>query len=119
MDNGQQITQYLEEVVKVLVDLQVTIPFHMLIAGGAYMLLQQRRQSTQDIDFAVIESPQIRTSTNQVLQLTIRRAEISGKHSTIPYAAEFKQAVVARCHAKCCVPTSTTVVNEEERRDDA
>jgi hypothetical protein len=35
LDNSKQITQYLEELAKALNDLQVTIPFHILIAGGA------------------------------------------------------------------------------------
>jgi hypothetical protein len=39
MDNSKQIVQYFEELAKALRDLQVTNPFHMLIAGGAYMLL--------------------------------------------------------------------------------
>jgi len=43
VDNGKQITDYLEEVANVLIDLHVPVPFHMLVAGGAYMLLQKKR----------------------------------------------------------------------------
>jgi hypothetical protein len=57
MDNDKQIVHYLEELAKALTDLQVTQPFHMLITGGAYMLLQKKRRFTLDIDFALIQSP--------------------------------------------------------------
>lgn len=57
LDDSKQVVQYLEELAHVLTDLQVTFPFHILITGGAYMLLQQKRRSTLDIDFAIIRSP--------------------------------------------------------------
>ena len=46
MESGEQIIQYLEELAEVLIDFHVTVPFHMLVAGGAYMLLQKKRQTT-------------------------------------------------------------------------
>ncbi len=98
MDNGKQVTHYLEELAQVLIDLQVTTPFHMLITGGAYMLLQEKRRSTEDIDFAIVEDPQITTSRDQVFCIIVKNVEVA--RNTVPYATEFKQAVaiVARRH---------------------
>jgi hypothetical protein len=93
MDSGKQITQYLEELAKVLIDLHVPIPFHILIAGGAYMLLQKKRRSTEDIDFAIIEEPQTRTPPNKVVRIVVKKAEVFSKRSTVPYSTEFRQAV--------------------------
>ncbi len=98
MENSQQIIKYLEEVANVLLDLRVPVPFHLLIAGGAYMLLLQKRQSTEDIDFAVIESPRSRHTQNSVFRVQVKKAEISGNSSTVPYATEFKQAVETVAH---------------------
>ena len=99
MDNSKQIIQYLEELAKALLDLQVTSPFHILIAGGAYMLLHKKRRFTLDIDFALIESPR-RARPKKVFRTTIQRIEISRRTSTVPFATEFKQAVriVAQRH---------------------
>lgn len=93
MESGEQITQYLEELSEALIDLQVARPFHMLIAGGAYMLLQKKRKSTLDIDFALIENPPTEISGSTVLPIRIKKAEISRRTTTVPYSAEFKQAV--------------------------
>ncbi len=100
MDNSKQITQYLEEVAKVLTDLHVPTPFHMLIAGGAYMLLQKKRRSTLDIDFALVENPPTRIPPNKAFRIMVKKGEVSGKSSTVPYATELKQAVemVAQRH---------------------
>lgn len=99
MDNGKQIIQYLEELAKALADLQVTNPFHILITGGAYMLLHKKRRFTLDIDFAIIESPP-RARPKKVFRTTIQRIEVSRRTSTVPFAVEFKQAVgmVAQRH---------------------
>jgi len=69
MNSGKQITQYLEELAKALIDLQVPVPFHILIAGGAYMVLQKKRRSTLDIDFALIEFSQKRIRPNKVFPM--------------------------------------------------
>jgi hypothetical protein len=95
MDTGQQVIGYLDELAHELRRLLVTTPFQMLIAGGAYMLLQQKRRSTQDIDFALLEPVQIDLPANHPFLVTVKRGEISGNGSRIPYAAEFKQAVRA------------------------
>src|SRR5581483_11599905 len=91
MDNDKQITQYLDELAQILVHLGVQTPFHLLIAGGAYMLLQKKRRSTQDIDFALIEACCTQVPSNTVMRLVIKRAEIS--RNAVPYSTEFKDAV--------------------------
>ena len=93
MDNSKQIVQYLEELAQTLADLQVTGQFHILITGGAYMLLQKKRRSTLDIDFALIKSPRT-ARPKKVFRTTVQRIEVSRRTSTVPFAAEFKQAVV-------------------------
>lgn len=100
MDSSKQIIQYLEEVAKVLADLHVPTSFHMLIAGGAYMLLQKKRRSTLDIDFALVENPPTRILPNKAFRIMVKKGEVSGKSSTVPYATELKQAVemVAQRH---------------------
>lgn len=99
MDDSKQIVQYLEELARSLNDLQVTSQFHILITGGAYMLLQQKRRSTLDIDFAIIKSPRI-VRPKKVFRTIVLRTEVSRKTSSVPFAEEFKQAVrtVARRH---------------------
>lgn len=93
MDNGQQVAQYLEDLASTLVSLDVSAQFHMLIAGGAYLLLQQKRRSTEDIDFALIAVPPKQLKPDQVFRTTIQRGELAGQKSRMPHAAEFKQAV--------------------------
>lgn len=99
MDDSKQVVQYLEELAQTLADLQVTTPFHILITGGAYMLLQQKRRSTLDIDFAIIKSPRT-ARPKKVFRTTIQKIEVSRRTSTAPFASEFKQAVgmVAQRH---------------------
>ena len=91
MESDKQITQYLDELAQILVHLGVQEPFHILIAGGAYMLLQKKRRSTQDIDFALVQVSEPHPQPNQVLFLAIQRAEVS--KNTVPYSTEFKEAV--------------------------
>ena len=100
MESSEQIIQYLEELAEVLADLKVNAPFHMLITGGAYMLLRDKRRSTLDIDFALVENPQPAMLAGQAFPLTVKKTEIARKTTTVPYSAEFKQAVqiVARRH---------------------
>ncbi len=97
MDNSEQIVNYLEELAQTLTDLHVTSPFHILITGGAYMLLQNKRRSTLDIDFAIIKSPRTAQS-KKIFRTTVQKIEISRKTSTVPFAVEFKQAVVMVAH---------------------
>lgn len=99
MDDSKQVVQYLEELAQTLTELQVTTPFHILITGGAYMLLQQKRRSTLDIDFAIIKIPRA-ARPKKVFRAIIQKIEVSRRTSTVPFAVEFKQAVrmVAQRH---------------------
>ncbi len=90
MDNGKQVTLYLEELAHVLTELHVLTPFHILISGGAYMLLQNKRRSTEDIDFAIVEHPE-GTPGNETFLTTVKNIEVC--RNTVPYSKEFKQAV--------------------------
>ncbi len=100
MENGKQVEQYLGELAQELVALHVALPFHILIAGGAYMLLQEKRESTEDIDFALIENPPLSIPQDTIFPILVKKAEVARKGSAVPYASEFKQAVgrVARRH---------------------
>jgi hypothetical protein len=95
MDDDKQIAEYLDEVARVLVDLHVpyTFRFHILITGGAYMILHKKRKFTEDIDFALIQSPQFTPTNNQIFTVQVTAADISSARSPIPFSAEFKQAV--------------------------
>lgn len=99
MNTSEQIIQYLEELATALAELHVSSPFHILIAGGAYMLLNNKRKFTEDIDFAIIERPR-RARPKKAFHTTIQRTEIASRTSAVPFATEFKQAVgmVAQRH---------------------
>lgn len=98
MNSDREIIGYLEDVAQVLQSLGVGSPFHLLVSGGAYMLLQQVRRSTQDIDFALIAGPVARVEPNSVLQVTVQRAEISKRSSRVPDAQKFRQAIEIVAH---------------------
>lgn len=55
------------------------------------MLLQKKRRSTQDIDFALVEACCTQVPSNTVMRLVIKWAEIS--RNAVPYSTEFKDAV--------------------------
>ena len=92
MDNPQQIEQYLETLAFELGALGVATQYHLVITGGAYLILQHERNSTEDIDFALIvgESYPI---PGRVIQTTVQRMVVASLQSTVPYATEFRQAV--------------------------
>ncbi len=94
MESDQQIIQYLEEMADVLKELQVIVPFSLLITGGAYMMLHHKRAFTEDIDFALVEQPQHTPRQNQVFQVKVTSAEVFRAQSTVPFSAEFRQAVL-------------------------
>lgn len=96
MDSPKQIEQYLSELAQVLNELQVPVAFHMLIPGGAWMLLHKMRRSTLDIDFALVEVPN--GIPNREFRVTVQRAEVA--KNAVEYSTEFKEAVdiVARRH---------------------
>ena len=58
------------------------------------MLLNQKRQFTEDIDFALIEQPQRIPQSSQVFRVTVTHAEVFRAQSTVPFSAEFRQAVL-------------------------
>ncbi|MGH2480278.1 MAG: hypothetical protein ACRDHW_11530 [Ktedonobacteraceae bacterium] len=93
MDNGKQIEQYLEELAHELIVLQVAIPFHILITGGAYMLIAKQRKSTLDVDFTLLDMPEGSMPPDRVFPVTLKKNVIASRKSTVPYAAEFKRAV--------------------------
>ncbi len=92
MDNSQQIEQYLESLAHELGILGVAAQYHFVITGGAYLILQQERNFTEDIDFALIVGMRHPTP-GQVLQTTVEQVSVGSLQSTVPYAAEFRQAV--------------------------
>ena len=57
------------------------------------MMIKQKRQSTEDLDFALLEMPEHILQQNTIIRSNIQRAEISAKTSPIPFAKEFKEAV--------------------------
>ncbi len=85
MKSSKQITQYLEEVAQEMLHLGVTTSFHLLVAGGAYMLLLKKRDFTLDIDFALVENPPARIPRNKVIRIRVTKAEIAGATSSVPY----------------------------------
>lgn len=95
MESSRNIIQYLQELAIELIHLQMPTgtAFHLLVAGGAYMLIQEKRQSTEDIDFALLEMPAHIPQQNTVFRTTIQHGEISAKKSIIPNADTFKRAV--------------------------
>jgi len=93
MDNPQQIEQHLETLAFELGALGVTIQYHLVITGGAYLILQHERSYTEDIDFALIAGASHPTP-GRVVQTTVQRMTVASLQSTVPYATEFRQAVV-------------------------
>ena len=93
MDNSQQIERYLETLARELGVLGVTTQYHLVITGGAFLILQQARNFTEDIDFALIAGVS-HPIPGQVLQTTVERMSVGSLQSTVPYAAEFRQAVL-------------------------
>lgn len=93
MENGKQVEQYLGELAQELENLQVALPFHILIMGGAYMLLQEKRKSTLDVDFTLLDISEGGMPPDRVFPVTLKKNVIASIKSMVPYAAEFKQAV--------------------------
>jgi hypothetical protein len=93
MDSPQQIEQCLESLASELGTLGVATQYHLVITGGAYLILQRERNYTEDIDFALIASVG-QPVPGQVVQTTVQRLVVASLQSTVPYAAEFRQAVV-------------------------
>jgi hypothetical protein len=92
MDNPQQIEQYLETLAIELGMLGVAMEYHLVITGGAYLILQQERNYTEDIDFALIAGVS-QPTPGQVIQTMVQRMVVASLRSTVPYAVEFRQAI--------------------------
>ena len=92
MNNPQQIEQYLEALALELGALGVTMQYHLVITGGAYLILQHERDATEDIDFALIAGAS-HPQPGRVIHTTVQRMIVASLRSTVPYAAEFRQAV--------------------------
>lgn len=92
MDTGQQVEQYLEALAHELDALGIPVQYHLVITGGAYLLIQHGRKYTEDIDFALIDGVSY-PKPDHVFRTTIQHQEISRARSQVPHAAEFKQAV--------------------------
>jgi hypothetical protein len=91
MNNAQEILAYLEALADELARLGAKQPYHILISGGAFMLLQGQRRTTDDIDFATI-APERQPKTGQVFRTTVqRRGEVATRGSR----GMFSQAVEA------------------------
>lgn len=95
MNNAQEILAYLEALAHELTRLGVKQPYHILISGGAFMLLQGQRRTTDDIDFATI-TPAHQLQMGQVFRTTVqRRGEVATRGSQ----GVFSQAVEAVAEA--------------------
>jgi hypothetical protein len=101
MRNVKQIQAYLNEVASVLKQLGVNRSFHMVLTGGAYMIIQKQRAFTEDIDFATIQVPNP-IPTQGAFQVTVIHDEVARSGSRIPFAQEMREAIeiVAQRHPK-------------------
>jgi DNA-directed RNA polymerase subunit F len=98
MDSAKQIVTYLEELACVLAEMGVNEPFHLVITGGAYMLLQRQRRSTEDIDFARIARPRKPAKPNKLFMTTVLRGELASLTNSVQFAEEFREAVAVVAH---------------------
>lgn len=91
MNQAKQVIAYLDALGRELAAQRVASKFHILVTGGAWMLLQQQRRTTHDIDFALVIPPG-KPKVNQVVSLTIQRG---GEIATRSSNTVFSQAVEA------------------------
>lgn len=82
MDTDQEVATYLEALALELKRLEVNAQYHILISGGAWMLLQRHRRATEDIDFALLATVPSSPRRDQLIRVSIqRRGEIAGRGS--------------------------------------
>ncbi len=91
MKNAGQIEKYLEVLAGKLADQGDGQQYHILISGGAWMLLQRERRVTHDIDFALIEYPG-RLKPGKVVRVVVQRG---GEIATRKGGTVFSDAVEA------------------------
>src|SRR5437868_1185593 len=95
MDKASEVLAYLEALANELIRLGTKNQYHILISGGAFMLLQGQRRSTDDIDFATI-APESRPKVNRVFRTIVqRRGEVATRGSR----GAFSEAVEAVARA--------------------
>jgi hypothetical protein len=90
MKKAQEILAYLEALANELVRLGAKQQYHILISGGAFMLIQGQRQTTDDIDFATI-APERKPKAGRVFRTTVQRnKEVAtrGSRGTFAQAVE-------------------------------
>jgi hypothetical protein len=86
MDRAQDIQAYLEALAVELVNLDARQQYHILVLGGAFMLLQGQRRATDDIDFATI-APRRRPEPGHIFTTTVqRRGEVATRGSRGAFA---------------------------------
>jgi len=66
--------------------------YHFVITGGAYLILQQYRKYTEDVDFALIAYC-ARPKPERVIRAMVQRMAVASLRSTVPSAVAFRQAV--------------------------
>jgi hypothetical protein len=92
MNTDQEVTTYLEALALELTRLGVSEQYHILISGGAWMLLQRQRRATEDIDFALLATAPRRPEQGKLIRVNLqRKGEIANRGST----TRFSQAVRA------------------------
>src|SRR5271165_4451222 len=92
MNTDQEIADYLEALAQELLRRGERGQYHLLITGGAWMLLKQQRRSTEDIDFAQLATIPRKPKAGQLMRVTVqRRGEIAHRGSK----TVFSQAVKA------------------------
>lgn len=89
MNSSKQIIHYLEALAGKLTVLGAKTPYHLLVSGGAWMLLAGERRTTDDIDFALIASPH-RPKPGKVIGVSIQHG---GEIATRAGGTVFAQAV--------------------------
>lgn len=91
MDKAEDILAYLAALADDLVRAGADKQYHILVSGGAYMLLNGTRRNTDDIDFATIV-PEDRPAPGRVFRTTVQKR---GEVATRGRRSGFSQAVMA------------------------
>ncbi|HEU5381906.1 MAG TPA: hypothetical protein VFV38_41330 [Ktedonobacteraceae bacterium] len=89
MDSAREIVAYLEALARELVARGVRDHYHILVTGGAWMLLAGQRRSTEDVDFALIVPPS-RARRDKVMGISVQHG---GEIATRASSSVFAQAI--------------------------
>jgi hypothetical protein len=90
MDKAEDILAYLAALADELARASADKQYHILVSGGAFMLLNGTRRFTDDIDFAII-APESRPAPGRVFRTTVQR---KGEVATRGRRGVFSQAVM-------------------------